>query len=415
MTGTIGKALVCVMLLAMGTEVVAADEPLPASVPGWNVFVDDLRTLPERLLAKLPASMRNDPQIQQEVARLALASLAGNVLETIGGDGDHPVFLPNQNLVLDLPMPNADTTYRVARITPGGAYRLRGRRGSLRMLYLSQIGGPPASRAMLDMNALHIDAAGRFDLIISPQRPATHGGDWWPLQPGTDRLLLRMVAADWQNEVDPTIAVERIDHAPQRPRVSAADLEARLRALPSAVSLLPLMFVARTEALAGEGYVNRMKAIDLSNAGGMSGQAYFDGVYDLGPDDALLMEVRVPASCHYYSLILGNQLHETTDWINNHSSLNDAQARIDADGVLRVIVSASDPGVTNWLDTAGYPRGLLQARWICDEPTSTPSLRKLTQSALSAALPHDTVRVTPAQREAAVRARRLAAQQRPLW
>jgi hypothetical protein len=315
--GIIGKALACAMGLAIGAEAVAADEPPPASVPGWNVFVDDLRTLPDRLLAKLPASMRDDPQIQQEVARLALASLAGNVLEAIGGDGDHPFFLPNQNLVLDLPMPNADTTYRIARITPGGTYRLRGRRGSLRMLYLSQIGGPPASRAMLDMNALHIDAAGRFDLIISPQRPAaTHEGDWWPLQTGTDRLLLRMVAADWQNEVDPTIAVERIDHAPQRPRVSAADLEARLRALPSAISLLPLMFVGRTEALAGEGYVNRMKAVDLSNAGGVRGQAYFDGVYDLRPDDALLMEVRVPASCRYYSLILGNQLHETTDWAN---------------------------------------------------------------------------------------------------
>ncbi len=415
MTGMIAKGLACAMGLAIGTESMAAGKPPPEDVPGWSEFVDDLRTLPDRLLAQLPASMRDDPQIQQEVARLALASLAGNALEAIGGDGDHPVFLPNQNLVLDLPMPNADTIYRVARITPGGTYRLRGRRGSLRMLYLSQIGGPSASRSMLDMNGLRVDAAGRFDLTISAQRPATLEGDWWPLQPGTDRLLLRMVAADWQSEVDPTIAIERIDHAPQRRRSSAADLEARLRTLPAAVSLLPLMFIGRTEALAAEGYINRMKAIDLSKAGGVRGQAYFDGVYDLGPDDVLLLEVRVPTSCHYYSLILGNQLHETTDWINNQSSLNDAQARIDADGVLRVVVSASDPGVTNWLDTAGYPRGLLQARWVCDEPVLTPSLRKLSQSVLSAALPQDTVRVTPAQRDAEVRARRVAAQQRPLW
>src|SRR5438270_13376918 len=62
----------------------------PVQVPGWEAFVENLRTLPSRMLAKLPEDQRNDPQVQQEVARLALESLATSTLTAIGGDGDHP-------------------------------------------------------------------------------------------------------------------------------------------------------------------------------------------------------------------------------------------------------------------------------------------------------------------------------------
>src|SRR5579862_3184987 len=98
----------------------------PASIAGWNEFVDGLRNLPNRMLAKLPEPLRNDPQVQQEVGRLILESLASSTIDAIGGDGDHPTFLPQVNQTLNIGQPNADTVYRIARITPGGTYRLRG-------------------------------------------------------------------------------------------------------------------------------------------------------------------------------------------------------------------------------------------------------------------------------------------------
>jgi hypothetical protein len=99
--------------------------------------------------------------------------------------------------------------------------------------------------------------------------------------------------------------------------------------------------------------VNKLKVLDVSQVGGLTGQSYYEGAYDLGDDEALVIEARVPAKGVYRSLILGNDIQETTDWYNNHSSLNDSQAKPDRDGVLRVVVSATDPGVPNWLDTAG--------------------------------------------------------------
>jgi hypothetical protein len=133
--------------LVLQSRTVMAEGPTPSAdavastVAGWNEFVESLRTLPSRLLAKLPESMRNDPQVQQEVGRLALEALASSTLDAIASDGDHPTFVAQINQTLNVGQPNADTVYRLARIRPGGSYRLRGRRGTARIVKLGQIGG----------------------------------------------------------------------------------------------------------------------------------------------------------------------------------------------------------------------------------------------------------------------------------
>jgi hypothetical protein len=79
------------------------------------------------------------------------------------------------------------------------------------------------------------------------------------------------------------------------------------------------------------------------------------------------------------------------------------------------VVSANDPGVPNWLDTAGYPRGVVQGRWTGCDSSPVPSVRKVGFTELRSLLPSDTPSVTPAQREAVIRERGAALQQRPIW
>jgi len=121
------------------------------------------------------------PQIQQEVGRLALQALASSAIYAIGSDGDNPVFLPQIGQVLNVGQPNA---------TPATARRASPRRhlphpratGSLRMVNVGQLGPGPGeqgagaahpgpTRVYHDINALHVDDQGRFDVILSPQRP----------------------------------------------------------------------------------------------------------------------------------------------------------------------------------------------------------------------------------------------------
>ena len=117
--------------------------------------------------------------------------------------------MPTIGQVLSIGQPNADTVYRTAKITPGGSYRIRGKRGSLRMARIAQVAprttakvdangmpvlGPP--RAVFDLNALTVDAHGNFDVVASPVRPAGHAGDWWQLQPDTNGLMMRWVSSE---------------------------------------------------------------------------------------------------------------------------------------------------------------------------------------------------------------------------
>lgn len=385
-----------------------------------------IRDVPTMLLLTLPDARRHEPQIRQEVARLAMKSLAVALLDALSGDGDHPAFVPNQNLTLNFPMPNADTVYRTARITPGGTYRLRGSHGNLTLASLVQIGTQPAksdqtaaparsARSNLNLNDLHVDRDGCFDLILSPERPSGHAGDWWPLNESSNLLLLRLVSADWESERDPRISIDRMDRPVRLVRPSAEKLESVLRAIPQAVVALPMRFVAHTEKLRAKGMVNRLEAYDLSQSGGFQGQSYYEGAFDIEENDALLMEVKVPDDCTYWSVILGDELHQTLDWANNHSSLNSAQGKIDNDGLLRFVIADKDPGIPNWLDTAGHLQGVVQGRWFGSTFHPVPSIRKVRFDELRSMIPHDTPMVTSAQRETALRERRSVVQLRALW
>ncbi len=429
----LGAALLCASGLAFADPPALPANPAspatgapPPSIAGWNELVDGLRNLPGLMLTRLPEPLRNDPQVQQEVGRLILESLASSTIDAIGGDGDHPTFLPQINQTLNIGQPNADTVYRVARVSPGGTYRLRGRRGSLRIASIGQVGPTPGepgatssqpgpTRVYHDINALHIDAKGNFDVLLSPSRPEGYKGDWWQLSPTANKLLLRMVSSDWSHERELTVSIERVDTPVEKPRPSAADLEQRLRRLPGATAFMASLFLDHVQTLRQQGYINELKVLDVSQIGGLAGQFYYEGAYDLHDDEALIVESTIPSNCLYHSLILTNELYETTDWYNNQSSLNDSQSRADEDGVLRIVVSAKDPGVQNWLDTAGYPRGVVQGRWTGCKTQPIPSVKKVTFAEIRAALPRDTLLVTPAQRQVQIRNRRLALEQRALW
>ncbi len=392
-----------------------------ARVDGWSVFVDSIQGLPEKMLSKLPEHLRNDPQIQQEIGRLMLATISGQAMIAAGPDGDHPMFVPQINLIYNFFQPNADTVYREAFITPGGTYRLRGNRGSVRIAKIGAFapwaaGESIHAREYYDLKELPTDGEGNFEVILSPERPRGYKGTWWKLDPEVTQLLLRSMAYDWAAEVDPTIAIERVDVPPNRPRPPAEQLRDRLMRVPDSIEKAALLLIGHVEQLRREGFVNKLKIWDVTaNFGGLFGQFYYEGAYDIKDTEALILETSIPRECVYSSLILTNEIFETTDWYNNHSSLNGSQWHVDPDNRLRVVISAKDPGVKNWLDTAGYPVGVVQGRWTDCDSTPMPTIRKVSFIELERALPKTTARVSLEERDKIIRERRQQYQQRRLW
>lgn len=388
----------------------------------WERLVDQLRPLGQRLRERIPEPLRQDPQLMQEALHLLLAGLVRAATDAVIGDRRHPMFVPELHIAQNIFQPNADTVYKTAMIGKGGTYRLRGERGTVRMVVLAQL-GPDTLRTgkhhpalyQYNLDSLKLDTAGRFDVIISPERPPGHQGDWWALHPDAEKFMVRIVGCRWGEEREPRFGLDRLDAPPSRGRASLAQLVERLAEIPAIAATCALAFPGKVQQLRDEGLVNRLKVVDFSQMTGLSRQAYYEGAYDLADDEALVVEVRIPQQVGYWSLILTNELYQTTDWYNNQSSLNDAQAVLDDDGCFRAVICAGDPGVHNWLDTSGYPRGAIQGRWFDTDERPTPTVCKVKLSQVRTALPPATRLVTPAEREAAIRARRIGAQMRTIW
>jgi hypothetical protein len=391
-------------------------------IPGWTQWAGKVAEMDERLLAQLPERLRNDARIREEAGRLLIGAVASQSIAALGADADHPAFLPALNFYLEVGQPNADTTYRMAAIDGKGGYRLRGEVGTDRILRIGLFGPPPTSSSFslptptyYDLKKLHVDAQGNFDVVLSQERPANYSGDWWKLEPNTKQLLLREVASNWATERDLRISIERIDKPVQRPRPAAEEFEKRLDGLGDQIEHSAFMLFNHVETLRKQGFINKLTVFDVSHMGGLVGQFYYEGAYELKPEEALVVEATVPQGCTYWSIILTNDLYETTDWYNNQSSLNDSQARVDADGLVRYVVSAKDPGVPNWLDTAGYASGAIQGRWADCSSSPIPTVHKVDIAQVRASLPSDTPAVNPQDREKNIRDRRSQLQQRSLW
>ncbi len=388
----------------------------------WEKLIDSLRPLGDAMRARVPERLRGDPQVMAESMRLLLAGVARASSDATVGDRRHPMFVPELNIAQNIFQPNADTIYKSCLIEPGGSYLIKGDRGTVRMIILAQM-GPDTLRTgkhhpllgQIDFDTLALDRNGNFELVISPERPAGYSGDWRELNALCEKFMVRIVGCDWGVEREPRFGIARLDADEPKGRPSAEALHRGFAEMPGIAAVCALAFPTHVQELRDEGYLNTLKIFDVSQMSGLAGQFYYEGAYELADDEALITEVKVPAKYRYWSIILTNDLYETTDWYNNQSSLNDTQGVVDSDGVFRTVISARDPGVHNWLDTAGYASGAIQGRWFEASEKPMPTIRKVKLAEVASHLPESTKFVTRDERALALRNRRLAAQMRIIW
>ena len=83
--------------------------------------------------------------------------------------------------------------------------------------------------------------------------------------------------------------------------------------------------------------------------------------WSLQPDEALVVRLAVPAA-RYWSL----QLYQLGwfEWLDlgRPTSLNQVQIAAGEDGVT-IVLAATDPGISNWLDTEGPDRRAAHLPW----------------------------------------------------
>src|SRR5690606_8654728 len=180
----------------------------------------------------------------------------------------------------------------------------------------------------------------------SAERPEGYTGDWWQLDAGTKRLLMRKCACDWRRELDARVAIERIDDG-------GADMT------PEEIARRMSDMAAWVEGMIGfdmslaryyrehHGVNSLLRSTKVDEMGALPAQAYYDAIHEIDDDEALIIETELPKQCRYWQALVADDRFCTIDWVNRQSSINDSQAHIDSDGKFRAVVSRRDPGVPN--------------------------------------------------------------------
>jgi hypothetical protein len=378
----------------------------------WEDFCDTLRDAGKLIM---DAEQPDLPGVKAAGFRYLAGLVKVGVAQAAElSDRDRPKWLRVEDSFSKWGAENADNHYIATHIRSDASYRITGTRGSC-FTFLIEVRegfmqlGDTGDYANMTADQVEVDAQGRFEIIASPDPQP--GKNWLPLDERARQIVIRQYFKNWDEEEPATFLIEQID-APLKPPAPLESAE-MARILDDAANWV------RTSTDFWSGWIPELRANytpgeivpAMKYVGGADDIRYGNDYYTLAEGSALIVEL-TPPKARYWAFQLCDVWFVTTDYANRTSSLNDAQLRLDRDGKCRIVVAHEDPGVPNWLDTAGATEGCLQYRYIWTEDNPKPSVRVVPTSEVRANLPEDTPTVTVNERAEIVRGRQLAVARR---
>ncbi|MCH2110066.1 MAG: DUF1214 domain-containing protein, partial [Polyangiaceae bacterium] len=273
-----------------------------------------------------------------------------------------------------------DNHYLHASLDGRLTYKISGRRGTVHYLgFGTQIGHYGQGRGMpptgyVEASELQIDETGEFELIISAQDPraAEPDANWLPMTEETGTLIVRQTFLDRTKENPAELEIEVIDEAPPREFLSAEKLDDGLKQASTLVAGASLLFAKWANDW--KKHANELPLFDVeksNQAGGDPNIRYYHSYWALKPDEALVIRARIPR-CEHWNFQLNNYWLESLDYRYHRIHINKADAQLDDDSHVTIIVAHRDPGHPNWIETTGHQEGTMSFRWVSAEEHPAP-------------------------------------------
>jgi len=348
------------------------------------------------------------------------------LLKAVASDGDYPRLVrdfmpPHTWFGRDVPGArmggdNPDNCYRVAGVTHGKRYEVRGKvvgRPATSVTFtLVANYGTSVTIQTLDFADLKCAADGSFTIPIDGE-DAQGRANHLRTAPACKFLFVRDSMNDWASETPLALSIRNLTPPTAAPLTDQQIVERAAHRMNEDVPLyywFTRLFSAKP--------VNTLAISAPSGAlGGLVTQAGAQGRLQLADDEAAVVTVD-PAGAAYAGLVAHDWWFRTLEYWNHTSSLTSHASTPDPDGRYTYVISIRDPGVHNWIDTCGRHESLLLYRWqglprdqVRQGPQVDPvrivKLRDLTQ-----VLPKHTVMVDRQERERQVAAREAAFRRR---
>jgi hypothetical protein len=299
----------------------------------------------------------------------------------------HPQLFQSQSEYRKLLVDNPDTRYAFCAIDDTKTYRLVGTRGGAAYVGLTfgtpfgkgAVGGRTGTTVQANLDRFELGPNGEVDVLIAPEAssPEGHDKNLIVVAPGTGQLAVRETFFDRKHDAPANLRIELVGDVPP-PILGVEEIASKIE-----FAALFLQFVAATA-------VNMWHdtAGNVNHLGGTAGSehvaaqedevrthsnaemTYHGGRWVLGDEEALVITVHDPPNEFlYWGLTTASAWMESLDYRYTTTNLNNHTAARSEDGNWRLVISSTDPGVANWIDTGGRKEGYMIVRWVlADRP-----------------------------------------------
>ncbi|MEM8606977.1 MAG: DUF1214 domain-containing protein [Myxococcota bacterium] len=276
---------------------------------------------------------------------------------------------------------NPDNFYLSASIDPKYDYRIRGTRGTVHyMSFAAQNQNFSATKQItggaghLNDDELNLGPDGAFEIIASQKE---HPGNWLRLAPDTKQILLRQTFLFRDKEKPVSIDIECLDAEGAAPPLDPSSMPGRLMVSAFFAIGCATWFYEWVREFHELAPLNEFHLPDIEKhrvMGGDPNVRMWLGVWKLAPDEALVIDAS-PPDCDYWNFQLGNIWAESLDFETHNVHINSGAAKYNDDGSFRLIVAHENPGMPNWIETAGHHHGTMALRWVRTDDHPQPKTR----------------------------------------
>ena len=282
---------------------------------------------------------------------------------------------------------NPYTTYHYAPLDDHTAYRFFGSRND--SIYLgvtiygegNERGGemPKLVLGSFNDNDINFDSHGRFHITLDPSATA-RTGDVLPLPAGASSMIIRQYFSDPLSQTASMVRLEPVTPSGPPPLLTEEALSERVIA---ATRFFDAMW-GMSDVVVGRITQAPANVFHPPLPGGLDPQGrpsghmyptvdnlYVFGNYEVQDDEILIVEV-TPPPCRYWSFYLGSVLQQSHPYGNGYGLYTRDNAASSVDGSVRFHISAHNPGVDNWLSTAGHVRGMMAMRFLLADVDTPP-------------------------------------------
>ena len=352
----------------------------------WFEFCDQLKSAGAALVYPgAPRDAFNQAEGIRYLSRLTRAALEAFVEY---GDPLRPEFRRMVHETIKMGADNPDNYYMNAQIEGSHEYIIRGNRNSIHYLGIfTQNGNYGTTGGMtpcgvIEDSDISINPDGTFEIHLSHE---PKGVNWLKTEPETGLVIVRQTFLDRNNEVPAELTIEPVRQSDALPWLTPAKLDSGLRTAGLFVAGAPLLFARWASGF--QKHINELPLFDpekRNHAGGDANILYYHSYWQLSEDEVLVIETSIPA-CDMWNFQLNNHWMESLDYRYSSICINSHTAIPEDDGSVLVVVSHTDPGHPNWIETCGHRQGTMCWRWYRpaqrDVPQPQTHVKKLNEFA----------------------------------